>query len=168
MVGRAGKNVCPPLFRLPLGNPRCRYAWFFRLGIHFESNGRSGCLLEVRNQKSEGRGLDRYLTALPAMKYKCGLHVIPLALFSERGRVERGAECCDAFRKFFPRPTHTLPRFVGDDSAGHRQNSFLRKAERLARAEKRAESNRLNPGEKRPRESAFPRATTLRTFRPRC
>ena len=27
---------------------------------------------EVRSQKSEVRGLDRYLTALPAMKYKCG------------------------------------------------------------------------------------------------
>src|SRR6266481_8802450 len=128
----------------------------------FESQGRSGCLSEVR-------GLDRYLTALPAMKYKCGSAPHPARQFNERGRVERGAECCDAFRKFFPRPTHTLPRFVGDDSAGHRhENSFLRKAERLARAEKQAESNRLNPAEKRPRESAIPRATTLRTFRPRC
>jgi len=46
---------------------------------HFESYGRSGCLSEVRSQKSEGRGLDRYLAALPAMKYKCGSHLIPLA-----------------------------------------------------------------------------------------
>src|SRR6266704_985565 len=92
----------------------------------------------------------------------------PLAPFNERGRVERGAECCDAFRKFFPRPAHTLLRFVGDDSAGHRhENSFLKKAERPARAEERAESNRLNPAEKRPRESAFPRARALRMFRSR-
>ena len=31
------------------------------------------------SQKSEVRGLDRYLAALPAMKYKCGSHLIPLA-----------------------------------------------------------------------------------------
>src|SRR6266705_1741298 len=118
---------------------------------------------EVRSQKSEVRGLDRYFAALPAMKYKCGSHLIRLAPFNERGRVERGAECCDAFRKFFPRPTHALLRFVGDDSAGHRhENSFLKKADRLAGAEERAESNRLNPAQKRPRESAFPRATALR------
>ena len=30
-------------------------------------------------QKSGGRGLDRYLATLPAMKYKCGSHLIPLA-----------------------------------------------------------------------------------------
>ena len=47
--------------------------------IYFESNGQSGCLSEVRSQKSEVRGLDRYLAALPAMKYKCGSHLIPLA-----------------------------------------------------------------------------------------
>src|SRR5437879_7340635 len=114
------------------------------------------------SQKSEVRGLDRYLTALPAMKYKCGSAPHPARQFNERGRVERGAECCDAFRKFFPRPTHTLPRFVGDDSAGHRhENSFLRKAERLAKAEKQAGSNRSNPVDKSPRELAFARATAL-------
>ena len=32
-----------------------------------------------RSQQSEGRGLDRYLAALPAMKYRCGSHLIPLA-----------------------------------------------------------------------------------------
>ena len=31
------------------------------------------------SQKSEDRGLDRYLAALPAMKYRCGSHLIPLA-----------------------------------------------------------------------------------------
>jgi len=39
---------------------------------YFESQRRSGCLSEVR-------GLDRYLAALPAMRYKCGSHLIPLA-----------------------------------------------------------------------------------------
>src|SRR5256886_17409955 len=28
MVCEDEKNVCPPLFHLSLGNPRCRYAWF--------------------------------------------------------------------------------------------------------------------------------------------
>ena len=31
------------------------------------------------SQKSEDRGLDCYLAALPAMKYRCGSHLIPLA-----------------------------------------------------------------------------------------
>src|SRR5713101_7100540 len=151
MVGRAGKNVCPPLFHLSPGNPRCRYAWF------------------VPKQISNLRGEVDASHGVTGHEYKCGSRHTRLAPFNERGRVERGAECCDAFRKFFPRPTHTLLRFVGDDSAWHRhENSFLKKAERLAGAEKRAESNRLNPAEKRPRESAFPRATTLRTFRSRC
>src|SRR6266446_890128 len=35
--------------------------------------------MPLRSQKSEDRRLDRYLAALPAMKYKCGSHLIPLA-----------------------------------------------------------------------------------------
>src|SRR5437773_10668323 len=35
--------------------------------------------MPLRSQKSEVRGLDRYLEALPAMRYKCGSHLIPLA-----------------------------------------------------------------------------------------
>ena len=31
------------------------------------------------SRKPKVSGLDRYLTALPAVKYKCGLHLIPLA-----------------------------------------------------------------------------------------
>jgi len=57
-----------------------------------------------------------------------------------------------------------------DESAAYTavNHAILDEAERLARAEERAESNRVNPAEKRPRESAFPRATALTMFRPRC
>src|SRR5438309_1677120 len=117
MVCEDEKNVCPPLFHLSLGNPRCRYAWFvpniFRI--------------------SEAKWTDP--------KTDVNAHASPLC----------------------------WRRFCG---AHRHENSFLKKAARLAgaeeRAEKRAESNRVNPAEKRPRESAFPRATALTMFRPRC
>ena len=77
MVCEDEKNVCPPLFHLSLGNPRCRYAWFVPKHI---SNLRGEVdASQDRSQQSEGRGLDRYLTALPALRYKCGSHLIPLA-----------------------------------------------------------------------------------------
>src|SRR5882762_1820996 len=100
MVCEDEKNVCPPLFHLSLGNPRCRYAWF-----------------------------------------------VPKYISNLRGEVDAS-----------PRQTsdvnaHASPLYWRWIPAGHRHgNSFLKKAERLARAEERAESNRLNPAEKRPRE----------------
>ena len=74
MVCEDEKNVCPPLFHLSLGNPRCRYAWFVPQKQISNLRGEADA-----SQKSEVRGLDRYLAALPAMKYKCGSHLIPLA-----------------------------------------------------------------------------------------
>jgi len=81
MVCEDEKNVCPPLFHLSPGNPQCRYAWFVRPENISNLTGEADASQksEVRSQKSEGRGLDCYLAALPAMKYKCGSHLIPLA-----------------------------------------------------------------------------------------
>src|SRR5216684_169426 len=89
-----------------------------------------------------------------------------MVAFNERGRVvERGADCCDACQKSFPRPTHPLPRFLRDDWLLRRQEkSFPKKAGRLARAEQRAGSDRSNPVEKRPWELAVPCARAPATF----